>query len=166
MHFYCRKILSRKSASFLFELHFSRMSRGFRKKFKKTGFPQKRMWKMWKRGRTTPSFSGFMVKNSVVFHICNCGDCGKLNLSFSVLLLQKRTFSENSHFFEPRRTAPFFGAFRRSILYEFSSISHFGGLSRKALSAPRASFVQFFPFFAKRAHFFFFSRHSYAQPHA
>lgn len=76
------------------------------------------MWKMWKIQRSSPANTRFMVKNSWVFHNFDCGDCGKLGLSFSVLLIKKRRFLSFFHFHVFVKTARFFYRFGRCILYE------------------------------------------------
>lgn len=73
---------------------------------------------MWKTGRTTLVNTEFMVKITSVFHSFDCGHCGKLNLSFSVLLIQKRHFlnqNQNCGFAE---NCPLFLAKTRCIFYE------------------------------------------------
>jgi hypothetical protein len=74
-----------------------------------------------------------MEKNSLVFHICDCGQCGKLYLSFSVLLVQKQHNSEKKTFFASSHTAPFFGAIERSIFYEQIRVFVFCNLPKASL---------------------------------
>ena len=71
------------------------------------------MWKMWKTKRTTPVKSRVLVKNTEVFHRRDCGECGKLNLSFSVLLMQNRRFYNKKHFSHPSEYCPFFSVLKR-----------------------------------------------------
>ena len=80
---------------------------------------------MWKTTRSSLENTGIVLKNHRVFHNFDCGECGKLSLSFSVLFAQKTLFFQKNLFLHCTIYCPFFCLKAMCILYEAFAFSFF-----------------------------------------